>query len=419
MNLLAKDVPLADPKADQSLKDVKKDSTFVVDLLAAIRTMTNLPETYEDFSWHFVGTLPKGFQRYDIVADTYRSNSIKGGERNERGSSQRVTIASTKSKLPRDFPTFMKNDENKTRLIKVISEVLCNNFHKVLTELKCSVIYFSQEDITYCLKGTGVSIAAELSSNQEEADTKVILHCHHSLQESPNSKVVLRSPSGDTDIFVLASSLLDPTRIYLDYGKGKLRKGFWLHHLNIDEQLKIPLTGFHAFTGNDYISSFFKKGKSVCWKAMNKNQIFIEAFRQFGDSWYLSDDITTVLEHFNYALYGYPRERSINKVRTELFEKKYMKNDKVIDMALLPPCKSVLLLHMKRANYVAKIWKSSLTSWLESDDITEHGWLPDGSTIWVDDIFPCEVEEILCDPTFDEEDVGEDELSDNDEEDCE
>ena len=192
MNLLAKDVPLADPKADQSLKDVKKDSTFVVDLLAAIRMMTNLPETYEDFSWHFVGTLPKGFQRYDIVADTYRSNSIKGGERNERGSSQRVTIASTKSKLPRDFPTFMKNGENKTRLIEVISEVLRNNFHKVLTELKCLVIYFSQEDITYYLKGTRVSIAAELSSSQEEADTKVILHCHHSLQESPNSKVVLR-----------------------------------------------------------------------------------------------------------------------------------------------------------------------------------------------------------------------------------
>ena len=192
MNLLAKDVPLADPKADQSLKDVKKDSTFVVDLLAAIRMMTNLPETYEDFSWHFVGTLPKGFQRYDIVADTYGSNSIKGGDRNQRGSSQRVTIASTKSKLPRDFPTFMKNGENKTRLIEVISEVLRNNFHKVLTELKCLVIYFSQEDITYYLKGTRVSIAAELSSSQEEADTKVILHCHHSLQESPNSKVVLR-----------------------------------------------------------------------------------------------------------------------------------------------------------------------------------------------------------------------------------
>ena len=107
-------------------------------------------------------------------------------------------------------------------------------------------------------------------------------------------------------------------------------------------------------------------------------------------------------------------KRSENEaVRKEIYEKWS------IDMPLLPPCKSVLLLHMKRVNYVAKIWKSSLTSWLESNDITEHGWLPDDSTIWVDDIFPCEVEEILCDPTFDEEDVGEDELSDDDEEDCE
>ena len=151
---------------------------------------------------------------------------------------------------------------------------------------------------------------------------------------------------------------------------------------------------------------------------MNKNQIFIEVFRQFGDRWYLSDDITS-LGTLYLCLIWLPKREIDKRSENEAFKKKYMKNGKVINMALLPPCKSVLLLHMKRANYVAKIWKSSLTSWLESDDITEHGWLPDGSTIWVDDIFPCEVEEILCDPTFDEEDVGEDELSDNDEEDCE
>ena len=47
---LSKEVELTDPKADQSVKDFKKDSIFVVDLIAAIRTMTSLPETYEDIS---------------------------------------------------------------------------------------------------------------------------------------------------------------------------------------------------------------------------------------------------------------------------------------------------------------------------------------------------------------------------------
>ena len=93
-----------------------------------------------------------------------------------------------------------------------------------------------------------------------------------------------------------------------------------------------------------------------------------------------------------------------------------MKNSKVVDISLLPPCKSVLLLHMKRANYVAKIWKSSLISWVDFGDITEHGWLPDGSTFWVEDVFPREVEEILCDKEFSEEEeaeIEEDELSDD------
>ena len=49
-------------------------------------------------------------------------------------------------------------------------------------------------------------------------------------------------------------------------------------------------------------------------------------------------------------------------------------------MFLLPPCNFVLTLHIKRANYVAKMWKSSLTKWLDSDDISENEWLPDIST---------------------------------------
>ena len=89
-------------------------------------------------------------------------------------------------------------------------------------------------------------------------------------------------------------------------------------------------------------------------------------------------------------------------------DKKYIKGRKVIDMALLPPCNSSLLLHIKHSNHVSKIWRSSLTSWLDADEISENAWLPDGLTYWVDDIFPQEIEE--CDPeyignnNFDEED---------------
>ena len=63
--------------------------------------------------------------------------------------------------------------------------------------------YFS----TYkdCRKITPVSceIEAKLISNQEEADTKIVLHCCHALSRHPPKKILVRSPSGDTDILVI------------------------------------------------------------------------------------------------------------------------------------------------------------------------------------------------------------------------
>ena len=417
-SILIENAELKDPKTDDSIKEVG-DFTFVIDLIAAIRTMTVLPNTYEELVWNLISTLPKGYRRLDIVADTYRNQSIKDAERSARGSSQKVIIGSSKSKIPRDFSNFMRNKDNKTRLVEIISEVMRNNYASVLAKLRCSVINISQEDVTYCLKRSGVSIHEELSSNQEEADTKVILHCYHSMQEYSSSKVALRSPSGDTDILILAVSLLDINRVYLDYGKGKLRKGIWLNDLSIEEQMKEPLIGFHAFTGNDYVSSFFKKGKQLCWNGMKKNQVFIEAFRQLGQRWIINenDEIISSLEKYICHIYGYPRENSVNVVRMKMFEKKYDKDGKIIDVSLLPPCKSVLMLHIKRANYVAKLWRSSLTSWLNPEEIADNGWFHDGSINWVDEVFPDDVEEILCDPTFKNDEFDEDdELSEDDDE---
>ena len=221
--VLTQGVTLKDSKADDSVMSIKENTTFVIHLIAAIHTMTNLPNTYKEFVWNFVSTLPRGFKRLYIVADTYGENSIKGGERKTRGSSQKVINASYKSRLPRDFSVFMRNGENKTRLIEILFEVLRDNFAKVLTTLLCSTMFISQEDVTYYLTKSGVTVKEELSSNHEEANAKVILHCYHSMQEDSSSKVVLRSPSGDTDILVLATALLNSNRVYLDYGKGMLR----------------------------------------------------------------------------------------------------------------------------------------------------------------------------------------------------
>jgi len=396
------EVTLTYPKIESSI--ISNRSTFIIDLMAALRTMVQIPDTYEELTWKLLRSFPKSYWRVDIVADTYRDISIKSGERGTRGSSSKVIVQSPQSKIPRDFNGFLKNRENKTRLIELMCEVMSTNKEKAIQLFKCSVIYFSKDDSTLKIDEFSSTTSIDLSSNQEEADTKVILHCQHAIETTEGS-VVLRSPSGDTDIFVLAVSLIDtPEGIYLDYGNGKNRKGVWLHHVSISDNMKKSLIGLHAYTGNDYVSSFFRKSKQACCKILKTNESFIYAFIDLGQNWDLSDELFESLEEFTCNLYGY-KKKDINKVRKMMFDKKYTKEGKIIDLASLPPCRSVLYINSLRANYVAKIWKSSLTNQFIVPTIQDYGWEQNGEITWVQEMFPKDIKDILLDSCYDEEDT--------------
>ena len=114
---------------------------FVVDFIAQIRVITKeIPETYEQLALKVLQSIPKGYERVDLVADTYRLVSIKIAERNKRGSSSKVSIKSAKSKIPRDFSLFMQNYENKSRLIDIIFDFIIENRIRCLqiVEARCS-----------------------------------------------------------------------------------------------------------------------------------------------------------------------------------------------------------------------------------------------------------------------------------------
>ena len=73
----------------------------------------------------------------------------------------------------------------------------------------------------------------------------------------------------------------------------------------------------------------------------------------------VSEDVAKQLENFVCKLYGY-KESNINNVRKKIVEKKCKKEGKIVDLANLPPCRSVLKLHILRAYYVAKVWNVQL-----------------------------------------------------------
>ena len=99
------------------------------------------------------------------------------------------------------------------------------------------------------------------------------------------------------------------------------------------------------------MSNFFRKGKKFMWKLVLENDEFLDAFSHLGLFNSVTDEVSNYLEKFMCALYSCKNEITNNNVRVEMF---HMKG--ISDLALLPPCKDNLKLHISRANYVANMY---------------------------------------------------------------
>ena len=119
-------------------RHVNDAATFVVDFIALVRIVTKeVPQMFEDLSLKILGSIPKGYNRIDFVADTYRNASIKTAERNKRGTNSNINIKSVKSRIPQDFNSFLLNGDNKTQLINIVFDyivnVTCNRPSAIIT----------------------------------------------------------------------------------------------------------------------------------------------------------------------------------------------------------------------------------------------------------------------------------------------
>ena len=270
-------------------------------------------------------------------------------------------------------------------MIELIQDVLVENKEEIIGMLKCQEIFFSTDKVCNRITSATVSLVESLCSNQEQADTKLLLHTKHVLDNADNKLVLVRSPSGDVDIQVLFISMFlvesEQKRIYIDFGSGKSRKILHLSSVDMSDDLKSALTGFHAFTGNDYLSCIFRKSKKLCWKALVKSNKFIQMFKKLGNQLQLKEELVLLLEEYICCLFGKSKKKDVNVLRYEIFQNVYEKKGKIIDFSLLPPCRASLFLQSQRCNYVSKIWRSCLQADLVLEDISNHGWTVDGEIV--------------------------------------
>ena len=184
-----------------------------------------------------------------------------------------------------------------------------------------------------------------------------------------------------------------------------------LSDISIDEKEKNALLGLYAFTGNDFVSSFFGVGKTTAYEKMVTETQNLDLFSGLGQS--LNQNTLECqlerAESFVCQIYREKQHTSVNEARYELFKRKLIKN-KTVSLSRIPPCKSVLRLHLQRSAYVAYLWRRSEQNQIDLPSIDAYGWFLDGNIVWTEgEIFPTTVAKYI---ESEEEFIYEDENDD-------
>lgn len=185
-----------------------------------------------------------------------------------------------------------------------------------------------------------------LQCNHEEAGTRSIFHM---IIENGAKKIVVKSD--DTDVLVLLiyfywnDEKLNSSEIFMEKGHSTTsinKKRFVPIHLIaqiLGKTVSDGLPAFHALTGCDTTSSFFKIGKKSAWQIYFKNHQNIE-LQCFGKN--SIDASLKAARKLILSLYRNEKCKDLNEVRLKL-TKETNKSAKEI-----PPTEDSFKLHVLR-----------------------------------------------------------------------
>ena len=212
----------------------------------------------------------------------------------------------------------------------------------------------------------------------------------HAIEHEENSEdatFIIRSTSGDTGISVILLNAETNTNVFINNGRGKNGKLLCIHDITLTIDQKKDIVGLHVFTGTDQNFSFFRKSKMRCWKS---TEDYLSTCSNLGKEFEMTDDLIKELEEYVCCLYG-GKSSDVNALRNEILWKTIKNKKQIINLFHLPPCRSSLILHARRNNYIANIWRQADQKILVYESPQQHGRNEDYSLEWVDEIFPNDI----------------------------
>ncbi|CAH3043013.1 unnamed protein product [Porites lobata] len=215
---------------------------------------------------------------------------------------------------------------------------------------------------------------AYLDSDQEEADTKILLHAVDATASGAKS-IKIFSP--DTDVFVLAlrryPELCADTSFVT--GRGQRHRNIQLRPIvrALGAARTAALPGFHAWSGADVTGNFAFKGKLQCWKAfLQADEDCVTALADLGSTIFPTAGMFYAIEKLVCQLY-LPKTKisSLKDLRWLLFRRKQAESER------LPPTQAALREAIKRAHYQAMIWANDKVANPDLPSPENYGWKKD------------------------------------------
>lgn len=366
-NILQENVHQSQPPISQY------QTCTIIDGMAAVQSLGNTSgaksfgEWSDNFTAYVVSHFSDKCTRVDVVFDRYVQNSIKGGARAKRkgGKSKgiRRDVESREQRIG-NWDRFIIIEENKASLADFLSTemsqrygthprrelVVSGGFKEILKVWSSNA---SREDLQ------------ELSSNHEEADTRIVLHAKDATAKGYKQVNVL---CRDTDVLVLLVAHKQDLceEIWMFSGTSRRKRYIPVHKITLPWEKRKSLLAFHAITGCDTTSQFSGIGKQSAWKVFDSSPRLIE---HLGEDCPPEASVLADAEAFVCQLYNHGTDGvDIDKERAAAF-RKVKKN-----LDSLPPTKDALHLHIHRANFQSMIWKKAKEPRPSPASPEENGW---------------------------------------------
>ena len=239
-------------------------------LLHSILLLTSMGASYASIARTMVSLVCSGkAQEVHVCFDKYVENSIKDSERKQRGAVDTAyTITGPDQKIRQSGKTLLTNGTFKNELAKFLLKGWGKSNYWEFRRGKRLFGSYGGDSFQYdpdAQQNITVSGPSYLQGDHEEADTLIAFHVANLSEED----AVVRA--SDTDVLVILIGAIGRQiqsdrslpNIIMDCGMGNNQR--YINVTNIADILeeRIPglasaLPGFHAFTGCDFTSAFYR-----------------------------------------------------------------------------------------------------------------------------------------------------------------